>query len=309
MPVPLPSALCPACLCPAHTPAHTQGQATPPTPGLSRAGPACLPGRCPTRHALRTQHLHVTLSGDQPTRLASVTSVTMSEPDDTELAAGIDDGAADTAVVSDNSVTEAAQLAWSTADTAPDVTRATERQPLSLALRILLICVAVGAATLMAFFLGHGALPGSLPHAPAPNAAPAAEPPQPAPAAALTVSAQSAAESIRAAIPEVTETIALTADNDANNLIGRPNGYVAATVLVDSRARCPSDGPGVDCGATIEQWPSAEAAQRRAEYIQGIGHHLPMMSEWTTVKGNLLLRVVGKLKPSAAETYKAAFTA
>jgi hypothetical protein len=34
-----------------------------------------------------------------------------------------------------------------------------------------------------------------------------------------------------------------------------------------------------------------------------------MMSEWTTVKGNLLLRVTGKLKPSAAETYKAAFTA
>jgi serine/threonine-protein kinase len=95
-----------------------------------------------------------------------------------------------------------------------------------------------------------------------------AKPPQPAPAVAITPTAQNAAESIRATIPEVTETIPLTADNDVNNLIGRPNGYAAATVLVDSRAQCPTDGPGVDCGATIEQWPSAEAAQRRADYIQ-----------------------------------------
>ena len=79
--------------------------------------------------------------------------------------------------------------------------------------------------------------------------------------------------------------------------------------IADGGAQCPSDGPGVDCGATIEQWPNAEAAQRRADYIQAIGKSLPTMSEWTTVKGNLLLRVTGTLKPSAAEVYKAAFTA
>jgi len=234
----------------------------------------------------------------------------MSEPDDTELDAATDEGPDDTAVVLDSSATEVVRLAWSKADTAPDVTDASERRPLSLALRILLSCVAVGAAMLMAFFfLGHRELPGSPPHLPAPKTAPAAKPSQPAQTAVLTDTAQSAAESIRAAIPEVTETVALTEDNDANHLIGRPNGYVAATVLVDSRAQCASDGPGVDCGATIEQWPSAEAAQRRADYLQGIGQRLPMMSEWTTVKGNLLLRVVGTMKPSVAEAYKTAFTA
>jgi serine/threonine-protein kinase len=242
----------------------------------------------------------------------------MPEPDDTELDAGIGDGADETAVIPDNSATEAAQLAWSVADTAPDVTSAAERQPLAPALRILLACVVVGAVALGAFFLGHRWFLGSTQHAPAPNTATAADPtkaasvvnpPQLAPAGASIPTAQNAAESIRAAIPEVTQTIALTADNDANNLIGRPNGYTAATVLVDSRAQCTTDGPGVDCGATIEQWPSAEAAQRRADYIQAIGKNLPIMSEWTTVKGDLLLRVTGKLKPSAAETYKAAFTA
>jgi serine/threonine protein kinase, bacterial len=242
----------------------------------------------------------------------------MPESDDTELDAAIGNGADDTAVIPDNSATEAAQLAWSIADTATDVTNPAERQPLQPALRILLACVVVAAAALVAFALGHRGFLGSPQHALAPNAATSADPPkaasaakspQLAPAGALTPTAQNAAESIRAAIPEVTDTIALTADNDANNLIGRPNGYAAATVLVDSRAQCPTDGPGVDCGATIEQWPSAEAAQRRADYIQAIGKNLPMMSEWTTVKGNLLLRVTGKLKPSAAETYKAAFTA
>lgn len=243
----------------------------------------------------------------------------MSERDDTELDVGEGDRADDTAVIPDNSATEAAQLAWSLAETTPDVTSAAERQPLSPALRILLACVVVAAAALGAFFLGHRGFLGSPRRVPASSAAPAADPsraafaakpPQLGPgASATTPTAQNAAESIRAAIPEVTKTVALTADNDANNLIGRPNGYAAATVLVDSRAECPTDGPGVDCGATIEQWPSADAAQRRADYIQAVEKNLPMASEWTTVRGNLLLRVTGKLKPSVAATYRAAFTA
>ena len=45
-----------------------------------------------------------------------------------------------------------------------------------------------------------------------------------------TPSAQSAAEIIRVAVPEVSRLIPITEDNDANNMIGRVNGYVAATV-------------------------------------------------------------------------------
>lgn len=81
------------------------------------------------------------------------------------------------------------------------------------------------------------------------------------------LSAQSAAERVQKAVPQVTRLLPLTEDNDGNDLLGRPDGYSAATVLVDSRARCPSDGHGVDCGATIEQWPDRWAAQRRADYI------------------------------------------
>lgn len=116
------------------------------------------------------------------------------------------------------------------------------------------------------------------------------------------------AEAIKAAVPEITGLIALNEENDTNNLIGRPNGYTAATVLVDSRATCNTQSPGASCGAKIEQWPDAAAAQRRADYIQQILTSTPMLgAEWSTVKGNLLLRVGGELPPSAAKQYESAF--
>jgi hypothetical protein len=100
----------------------------------------------------------------------------------------------------------------------------------------------------------------------------------------------------------------LTEDNDINQLTGRPNGYVAASALVDSRVECATAEPGVDCGATVEQWPDEGAAHKRADYIQETLPSMPMLgNEWTTVNGNLLLRVTGKLKPSAAKAYEASF--
>jgi hypothetical protein len=123
-------------------------------------------------------------------------------------------------------------------------------------------------------------------------------------------SAQSAAETIKVAVPEVSSLIAITEDNDANDIIGRVNGYVAATVLVDSRITegCEVAKPGIACGAGIEQWPDEAAAQKRAEYIKTILSSAPILgTEYQAVKGNLLLRVSGKLKPSAAEAYTTAF--
>lgn len=123
-------------------------------------------------------------------------------------------------------------------------------------------------------------------------------------------SAQGAAETIRVAVPEVSSLIPITENNDANDMIGRVNGYVAATVLVDSRITegCELAKPGIACGAGVEQWPDEAAAQKRAEYIKTILSSAPILgSEYQAVKGNLLLRVSGKLKPSAAEVYTKAF--
>lgn len=167
------------------------------------------------------------------------------------------------------------------------------------------VCFAVVAACAVACTSGHNAAsPGTT------HGSTATTPATQSPAPAQAATAQQAAEGIKAAVPDVNSLIALTENNDTNNLIGRVNGYAAATVLVDSRIEgCETAKPGVDCGATVEQWPDQPAAQRRADYIKSVLSSAPALgSEYDTVKGNLLLRVSGKLKPSAAQAYQAAFT-
>ena len=116
---------------------------------------------------------------------------------------------------------------------------------------------------------------------------------------------------ITQAVPEATKTIKITEANDGNNLIGRPNGYTAASVIEDSRVGCPEPPTpiGIDCGAMIEEWPDEESAQRRSDYIQSVRKNMPMLGqEYGTVRGNLLLRVSGELKPSQSREYEEAFS-
>jgi hypothetical protein len=130
------------------------------------------------------------------------------------------------------------------------------------------------------------------------------------PAAPVSESAKRAAEAIKAAIPEITDLIALTPSNDTNNLLGRPDGYSAAIVLTDSRASaaCSTAKPGVDCGATIEQWPDAASAQKRADHVEKMRGALPGLGpQYSTVKGGLLLQVAPLLEPAIADAYRAAF--
>lgn len=106
--------------------------------------------------------------------------------------------------------------------------------------------------------------------------------------------------------PSTTKVVTITEDNDPNNLIGRPNGYVSAAVLYESSVKC--DDLGADCGATIEVFASPEEAQARSDYIQAMLKEAPVLgSEYNTVVGPALLRVSGKVKPSVATQYADAF--
>lgn len=97
----------------------------------------------------------------------------------------------------------------------------------------------------------------------------------------------------------VTQVVEITEDNDPNDLIGRPNGYSEAVVIYDSRVAC--DDLGSDCGATLEVWPTGDAAQQRSEYILEILSSSPAFgSEYHTVRENYLLRVTGDIVPSEA---------
>lgn len=122
--------------------------------------------------------------------------------------------------------------------------------------------------------------------------------------AEATVSAESVAARIAAAV-DVT-AVPITEDNDPNDLLGRPNGYIAATVLKDSRLADCGDDLGVDCGATVEEWPDAEAVKVRADFIAGLQKDSPLLgSEYHYLDGPVLVRVSGELKPSEAEGYEA----
>ena len=60
-------------------------------------------------------------------------------------------------------------------------------------------------------------------------------------------------------VPSVSKSVDLTESSDPNDMLGRPNGYKAATVFYDKRANC--DELGVECGATLEIWPDSSAAK------------------------------------------------
>lgn len=117
------------------------------------------------------------------------------------------------------------------------------------------------------------------------------------------------ANAIKKAVPRVTKVVKVTEDNDPNNLIGRPTGYVSAAIVYDSRTAC-SDGLGADCGASIEQWPTKADAKTRSAYIEKLLKGSPILgSEYDIVRDGFLLRVAGKLKPSQEKAYALAFTA
>lgn len=117
--------------------------------------------------------------------------------------------------------------------------------------------------------------------------------------------AMSVAQDIESQVDAVTEVVEITEGNDPNDLIGRPNGYEAAVVIYDSRVEC--DELGSECGATVEQWPDADSAEERSEYIQGVLEDVPAFgTEYHYLDGPILVRVWGDLKPSEAEEYEAA---
>ena len=123
------------------------------------------------------------------------------------------------------------------------------------------------------------------------------------------LTATQAATALQAKVPDVTKVVTITENIDPNNMIGRPNGYISAAVMVDRTLPvCDSTAFGVDCGATVEVWSTPAVAATRAKYIHAIlGVGGALGSEWDFVKGDTVLRVSGNLKPSQAGMYGSNF--
>ena len=121
-----------------------------------------------------------------------------------------------------------------------------------------------------------------------------------------------AAAALKAEIPQIGKIIEITEANDANDLLGRPGQYDAGSFMEDKRLGCsgPSfDELSIDCGAKIERWGSQDDAQARADDIQQKLKDFGLGAEWDYVKGRLLLRVAGALKPTEAKIYEDTFNA
>ena len=65
---------------------------------------------------------------------------------------------------------------------------------------------------------------------------------------------------------------------------------------------------GTACGAMIEVFDTPEAAEARRDYVAKVLKSMPMLDkEYQHLKGGALLRIDGKVKPSVAKKYEAAF--
>jgi hypothetical protein len=137
-----------------------------------------------------------------------------------------------------------------------------------------------------------------------PRSTPTLVPRKPAP----SVSALAISAVLKAKIPSVTQVVQISENKDSNNPIGRPNEYTPAATLYDSRKPCTE--LGVDCGATIEIWPSAALATTRVNYIQTtLKANYVLGSEYDYSHGNAVLRVAGAMKPSHEAAYLQAWYA
>lgn len=85
-------------------------------------------------------------------------------------------------------------------------------------------------------------------------------------------------------------------NTDPNKLLGRPNGYLSKAEFTDSRVKAEKAG-------SVEVFEDDGSAEARAEYIQALGK-TPMLTEYTYVKGNVVVRVDKDMAPSDAKAYE-----
>lgn len=104
------------------------------------------------------------------------------------------------------------------------------------------------------------------------------------------------------------DTLAYTAETDPNDLLGRPGGYASKTAFHDTRIDNPTGEFDVDYGGDVEVFDEVEAAEARAEYIEGIVKALPIVTQYVYQQGPVVLRVSAALTPEQAAEYEAALS-
>lgn len=172
------------------------------------------------------------------------------------------------------------------------------RLPTSTIILAILLALAVAAA--VAFALGWFK-PGT--------------PEEPAGAQAPARAMASATDTVNTVLKRLTDAglplsnIAVTNENtDPNDLLGRPNGYIARASFELPDGDMDAEQYDMDRGGAIEVWPDDASAHRRSTYLLELDKAAPILgNEYNYVRGPVLLRITGKVKPSVAAQFEAAF--
>ncbi|MGW3629323.1 hypothetical protein ACWD7F_04035 [Streptomyces sp. NPDC005122] len=102
----------------------------------------------------------------------------------------------------------------------------------------------------------------------------------------------------------------VTAENDPNKLLGRPNQYTSKITFTDSQISADdvtgTDKGDVSRGGAIEAFSSPTDATARAKYIQAVTKGMPALSEYDYVHGTVVVRVSHYLTPKQASAYESA---
>lgn len=118
----------------------------------------------------------------------------------------------------------------------------------------------------------------------------------------------------KAGIP-IGSVIYYTAENDSNNLLGRPHQYVEKASWADTRIKQEPDynpehrGSKEDLdpeGGTVEIFSTADDLENRRQYIEAVSAKMSPLAQYIYSHGNALVRLEKQLTPSQAAEYERA---
>ncbi|MGW3914209.1 hypothetical protein ACWEBX_22175 [Streptomyces sp. NPDC005070] len=122
--------------------------------------------------------------------------------------------------------------------------------------------------------------------------------------------ARAAFQALSTRVGTATLTGTVTAENDPNHLLGRPDEYTSKVTFSDSWVQASqvtgADPGAVERGGAIEVFADASDARARADYLRGIAESSPAFAEYDYVHGSVLVRVSRYLTPKQAAQYESA---
>ncbi|WP_162130497.1 hypothetical protein [Streptantibioticus cattleyicolor] len=135
-------------------------------------------------------------------------------------------------------------------------------------------------------------------------------PTAPSSAAGSAANASAAFKTVATAVPTAHLTGTVTAENDPNHLLGRPNQYTSKVTFSDSRVPAGDtshlDATDIGKGGAIEAFATPADAEARAKYVQAVTKSMPALAEYDYQHGTILIRVSHFLTPAQAAAYKTA---